>query len=1177
MEPPAIDLEYQLEDGVAAETGRVFLGGVEALARLLITQSSLDRARGWKTAGFASGYRGSPLGAVDTAFWRSAKRFEERGIRFLPAINEELAATAVLGTQRVESDPQRTVDGVFALWYGKGPGLDRAGDALRHGNAYGSSPRGGVIVVVGDDHGCVSSSMPHQSDFVMQGWQMPVLSPATIGEMIEFGLYGWAASRFSGAWVGLTALSEVVESSRTIELGLLARHFDVATDYAPPPGGLHYRWPDLPSLAIEERLAHKLDALRAFARANPIDRMLLDPAAADLGIITCGKAHLDLLEALRRLEVAPQDLAAAGIRWLKVGQSFPLETQRIRAFAHGLREIFVVEEKGPFVERQVRALLYRAADAPLLLGKQAADGSPHLSALGELRPSRVIGRFADWLARNRPPLDRRDRVVDFTAPPILANDVDSTPAAKRVPYFCSGCPHNTSTRVPDGSRAQGGIGCHFMASWMERETSGLIQMGGEGVDWVSHAMFTRDRHVFQNIGDGTFYHSGHLAIRQAVAAGATMTYKILYNDAVAMTGGQPVDGPISVVGVAQKLDAEGVTRIAVISEPEVHAVRDRTAFPKGTTFHERGELDAVQRVLRETAGVTALIYDQTCAAEKRRRRRKGKLEDPARRPYINRAVCEGCGDCGTASNCLSVEPVETVFGRKREINQSSCNKDYSCLNGFCPSFVTVEGGGLRKEGAARSAPQAARLAAAIDALPAPPAWSWGGPFDLLICGIGGTGVVTVGALATMAAHLEGLHASQLDFTGFAQKGGSVLCHVRLARSAQALNQVRIDTQQADAVLACDLAVAASPEALQTVKAARTRIIANLHQTPTASFVRDPDANLLASQLVDRLRFAIGPERLQGIDANRLAEDLLGDSIYANVLLMGCLWQAGLLPLELPALLRAIELNGADVAANRLAFGVGRLALAAPAELVVTAPRADAPARTLEALIEAHARHLADYQDAALAQRYRALVERVRACEAAVTGAASTKATDSLTAAVARAYGKLLAVKDEYEVARLYTDGRFEQELERRFQGDYRIRYLFAPPLVAHARTGEGAPRKISFGSWIRPLLKIMARGRRLRGTAFDVFGHTAERRLERQLIVDYERDVERVLDELEPARLATGKEIAALPESMRGFGHVKLANVALARARARELWDAWEKRERRPVRSREVPIPVVAR
>ena len=1159
LDPSVRRPDYQLSDHLWARSGAIYLTGTQALVRLLVMQRERDAAAGLNTQGFISGYRGSPLGMVDQAVWKAGKKFLEAGIRFVPAINEELAATQVLGTQRVESDPERTVEGVFGMWYGKGPGVDRAGDAIKHGNAYGSSPHGGVLVVAGDDHGCVSSSMPHQSDLAFQAWQMPIVAPANVAEMLSFGLYGWALSRYSGAWVGFTALSEVVESAGTVDLDAVRAQVDawVAADavrertgHVAPADGLHYRWPDLPSLRIESRLADKLAAVAAFARVNSIDREVIASPQASVGIVTCGKAHLDLMEVLRRLQISPDMLAAAGVRLYKVGLSFPLETTRMRTFAQGLREILVIEEKGALVETQLRDLFYNAPPEarPVLVGKHDCDGTPLVSALGELRPSRLIELVAHWLAAHFPDNavlgDHLQHVRDFTPPEVLANASDSV---KRLPYFCAGCPHNTSTKVPEGSTARAGIGCHFMANWMDRSTAGLIQMGGEGVDWISHAMFTKTPHVFQNLGDGTYYHSGYLAIRQAVAAKATITYKILFNDAVAMTGGQPVDGVISVDAIARQVESEGVKQVVVVSDDigKYDAIKGK--FPAGTEFFDRSELDAVQRRLREVVGVTVLIYEQTCAAEKRRRRKKGELVDPPKRLLINEAVCEGCGDCTVQSNCVAVLPLDTALGRKRKIDQTACNKDYSCEKGFCPSFVGVTGGKLRKKSGALSTGKDAFLAR-VGALPLPDARVWDGPWDLLVTGVGGTGVVTVGALIAMAAHLEGKSASVLDFMGFAQKGGSVLSFVRLADVPERLNQVRIDTQQADAVLACDMVVAASPEALQTVRHGRTRIVTNVHEIPVAESLKNPDADLKSELLLAKMRFAAGDEQVETFDAQALAEEFLGDTVTANIVAMGYAWQRGLVPIGLPAMQRAIELNGVAVENNLLSFALGRLAAGNPAALreeAVAAPRDD----TLDGLIARGIAHLTGYQNAAWAQRFEATVRRVQRAEQSLAG---HDAALPLACAVARSLTKLMSYKDEYEVARLYTDGGFQRQLAEQFEGDLKLEFHMAPPLLARPKNGQ-PPKKIALGAWMLPLMTWLAKGKALRGSWLDVFGHTDERRMERELIAQFERRVDELLADLTAERLPVAVQIAALPLSMRGYGHVKIANVALARAREAEL------------------------
>ena len=1150
---PARISNYQLADNIWAGHGQIFLSGTQALVRLMLMQRQHDAAKNWATQGFISGYRGSPLGMVDQVIWKQGGKFKAAGIEFVPAINEELAATQVLGTQRVESDPERTVAGVFALWYGKGPGVDRAGDAIKHGNAFGSSPHGGVLVVAGDDHGCVSSSMPHQSDQAFQSWHMPVVSPADVSELIAFGLYGVALSRYSGAWVGMTALSEVVESSATVDLDPIlaqaqgwksADEVQALTGHRYPEDGLHYRWPDLPSLRIESRLQDKLAAVAAFAQVNSIDRTVIDSPAAHVGIVTAGKAHGDLMEVFRRLGLNGPDVAAAGVRVVKLGLTFPLEATRMCEFARGLTEILVIEEKGAVVEQQLRDLFYNApaAQRPAIIGKRDTHGQPLISALGELRPSRLMVQVAGWLqkhctgaaALNIPLL----KVRDFVPAEMLSNASD---AVKRLPYFCAGCPHNTSTQVPQGSTAGAGIGCHFMANWMDRDTAGLIQMGGEGVDWVSHSRFTRTPHVFQNLGDGTYYHSGYLAIRQAVAANTRITYKILFNDAVAMTGGQPVDGVISVDAIARQLESEGVKTLAVMSDDIGKYEGLKSKFPALVTFHPREDLDTVQRRMRELPGVSVLIYEQTCAAELRRRRKKGELVEPPRRLMIHEGVCEGCGDCGVKSNCVAVLPHETRWGRKRKIDQTHCNKDYSCANGFCPSFVSVIGGQTRRKKGASPTVQAQLLEQAR-ALPDIHPHNTEAPWDLLVTGVGGTGVVTVGAVIAMAAHLEGKQASVLDFMGFAQKGGAVLSFVRIAATRQLLNQVRIDTQQADAVLACDAVVAAAPEALQTIRHGRTRVLVNVHETPVADSVQNPDADLRTDLLIEKMRFAAGADQVESFDAQNLAQAILGDTLTSNILAMGYAWQRGLIPVSLAAIERALLLNNVAVSANQLAFSIGRLAAGNPGALS-TEPLATPLPHDVDAFVATAVQQLEVYQNSSWSDRYRGLIAQAKA---AIQDRGP--AHDALLLVVAQSLFKLMSYKDEYEVARLFSDASFQAQLDQQFEGDYRLAFHMAPPSLVWGKAGA-VPRKIALGAWMRPLLALLAKGKFLRGTPWDPFGKNAERQLERQLIEDYVARLRELLPLRHDERLDALRELLALPLSMRGFGHVKLKHIQAAQTR----------------------------
>ena len=1126
---------YELNDRYRRESGRVLLTGTQALVRIPLMQRTMDQAAGLNTAGFVSGYRGSPLGMVDLELWRAKQFLAESDIEFLPAVNEDLAATAVLGSQQVETDPGKTVDGVFGIWYGKGPGIDRAGDALKHGNAYGSSPNGGVLVVAGDDHGCISSSMPHQSDVAFLTFMMPHLNPANVAEYLEFGLYGIALSRFSGMWVGFKAISETVESAMSIELPPYPQF--ARPDYEPPATGLHYRWPDFPGPQIEERLEAKKAATLAFAAANPIDRKIFNVPDARFGIVTTGKAHLDLMEALRLLGINEAEARRLGVDVYKVGMVWPLEPQGALDFVQRKHEVLVVEEKRGIIESQFKEYFY---DYPgrkpkRMVGKADENGERLVPWIGELSPLQltpIVARRLDREFGGDRFRKRADGLLRERGPEIEVG------GAKRMPYFCSGCPHNTSTKVPEGSRALAGIGCHFMASWMERDTDGLIQMGGEGVNWIPRSRFNGGQHVFQNLGDGTFYHSGSLAIRQAIAAGTNITYKILYNDAVAMTGGQPVDGPLSVQGIAQSVRAEGVERIALISdEPELFRASD---FPTGTTISHRRDMDTIQRELREIPGVTVLIYAQTCATEKRRRRKRGKLEDPQKFVIINDLVCEGCGDCSVESNCLSVVPRETPFGRKRQIDQDSCNKDYSCLNGFCPSFVTVEGNVRRPKASSRYGEQLESLSATLPAAEIPAIDTC---YDLLVTGVGGTGVVTVGALITMAAHLERKGASELDFMGFAQKFGPVLSYLRIGDQPADINQVRIEPARADALIGCDLVVSSSPKASITYQRGHTRALVNTAEMLTGDFVRHRDASLRADERVKAIGEAIGEDRVSTIDANKLAHRLMGDTIYANVLMLGCAWQAGLIPVSLDALLRAIELNGVKVEENKQAFTWGRVAATrhdAIVELVGTSePGIDEP---FDDMVERRRAFLVDYQDLTLADRYVSLVQRVRDAESAAAPG------DHLSRTVARAYFRLLSYKDEYEVARLHTQPKFLHSIREEFGGNAKLRFHLAPPLFARKKDARGRPLKKQFGGWILPVFRILARMRRLRGTAFDPFGYTAERRMERELIKKFEQ----LLDEALPGLTAANRgEITARAGEfleIRGFGPVKEAAVENMRA-----------------------------
>ncbi|WP_206514468.1 indolepyruvate ferredoxin oxidoreductase family protein [Xanthomonas euvesicatoria] len=1203
-----VDADYTLDHKYTRTDGRIYLSGVQALVRLPLLQRLRDDAAGLETAGFISGYRGSPLGGLDLELWRARKHLDAAKVTFTPGLNEDLAATMVWGTQQTNLFPGANVQGVYGMWYGKGPGVDRSGDVFKHGNAAGTSPFGGVLALAADDHACRSSTLPHGSEDEFVSAMMPILNPAGVQDILDMGLLGWAMSRYTGRWIGFKTIAETVESSASVDVDPFARTIVLPEDFALPPGGLSIRWPD-PPVDQEMRLhRYAIAAAQAFARANHIDKVVLDSPNARLGIVTTGKSYLDVLQALEYLGLDAQACAQIGIRVYKVGMTWPLEPAGISAFAQGLEDIVVVEEKKAFIERQMKELFYNwpasAGARPSIVGKYDEQGAWILPSTGELTPATiaaVIGRRILRLLQsstiNTDSIQQRLRWMDAKEAEM------ALPRAQfpRVPHYCSGCPHNTSTAVPEGSRALGGIGCHYMVTWMNRATDTFTHMGGEGVTWSGQAPFTDTPHVFQNLGDGTYFHSGSLAIRQSVATGVNITYKILYNDAVAMTGGQPVDGTLTVPDIAHQLRAEGIHEIAVVSDDIGKWTRRRELFPPEVAFHDRGELDAVQQHLRTVKGVSILIFDQTCATEKRRRRKRGKLVDPPKRVMINSLVCEGCGDCGEKSFCVSVLPKETEFGRKRQIDQSNCNKDYSCVAGFCPSFVTVHGGAPRK-GKRRDA------STLLDTLPSPPKrTALERPWNILITGVGGTGVVTIGALLGMAGHLEGKGATVLDQTGLAQKGGAVTTHIRIARQPADIHAVRIAAGEADLVLGCDMVVVNDYWALSKVRDGRTQVVLNTYEAMPGTFTTQPDLQFPAAEIIAGVRTALGGQEPLLLDATQLATALLGDAIASNLFVLGYAWQHGLVPLSHAALMRAIELNGAAVAMNQQAFAWGRLAAIdlpavqraaglasadAPAHLHgdtphargpgsweehdlsgQSAPRAlaqtdgstlhgevAAPAAPLDdeqlahSLDEAIARRVAfltDYQDAAYAQRYRSLVERVRTHELQRVPGSS-----ALTEAVARYAFKLMAYKDQYEVARLYTRGDFQRRLQQQFEGDYTLRFHLAPPLLAK-KDAHGNLIKREYGPWMFTAFKLLARLKFLRGGKFDVFGYSEERRGERRLIADYSATVDMLLERLDADNVGLAAQIASIPEHIRGYGHVKHAHLQEARAREAALLAQW--------------------
>jgi indolepyruvate ferredoxin oxidoreductase len=1116
-------------------------------------QRARDAAAGLNTAGFISGYRGSPLGGYDLQLRGEQARLEAAHITFRPGVNEDLAATAIWGTQQVPLLPGAKYDGVFAIWYGKGPGVDRSGDPIKHGNRMGTSPHGGVVLAFGDDHHGKSSTIAHQSEQALAANGVPVLYPANVQEYLDLGLHAFGLSRCAGLWVGFKCVNETVESTSTVDVDperIVIRAPDSA---ASPAGGVHARFGFDPPGDDVRLMRHKLPLAQAYARANRLDRVTHGPATAGgLGIVAAGKSWLDVVQALAALGLDAGRLASVGVAVYKPALIWPLEPEGLAAFARGRRELLFVEEKAAFMEVQAAHLLYNLADdeRPRIVGKRDEAGRTLLPSDVVLEPleiARLLGARLRALGVADPALEARLALLEARVEEARTRRGGS---AARVPYFCSGCPHNTSTRVPEGSIAFGGIGCHTMAINMNRSTLPPTQMGGEGLTWTGIAPFTNLPHAFQNLGDGTYFHSGLLAIRAAVVAGVNLTYKILVNDAVAMTGGQPVEGQLSVAEITRQLRAERVERIAVVSD-DTAKYGAAPGFAAGVTVHDRAGLELVQRSLREVKGVSAIIYDQVCAAEKRRRRKRGRMPDPSRRVLINPLVCEGCGDCSVQSNCVSVEPLETEFGRKRVIDQSSCNKDYSCVQGFCPSFVTVEGAKLRKAEAASVNDEA--LADLAEPVPAAAREC----VNVLITGIGGTGVVTVGAVLGMAAHLEGKRASVFDMTGLAQKGGAVLSHLRIAERSESIAAARVGMLEADLVLGCDLVVTASAEVLRAIDRGRTSVAVNTHLVPTAMFQLDPDLDFRAHECLAQLEAVAGPGKAASIDASRAALKLLGDTLGTNMLMLGFALQKGWLPVRRDSVERAIELNGTAVPFNKRALALGRLAAQEPErfkELLSVAGGSGGSTghATPNAPVASRERFLTEYQDAAYAARFRALVDKVAAVEQARTPGRS-----ALAEAVARYYFKLLAYKDEYEVARLYAGAAFRAQLAATFSGDYRLTFHLAPPGLTRRDPESGEPLKREFGGWLLPLFALLARLRFLRGTRFDVFGYSAERRLERRLILDYERLITELLGGLSPDRHALAVELARIPEQIRGFGHVKARHLASARAHEAELLAKW--------------------
>ncbi len=1150
-------LKISLDDKYALDRTRAYMTGIEALVRLPILQHQRDLKAGLNTAGYISGYRGSPLGGVDQALWKARNYLDKHNIHFQPGVNEDLAATSVWGSQQVNLFPGAKYDGVFGMWYGKGPGVDRSMDVIRHGNAFGTSKYGGVLAIAGDDHGCKSSTLPYQSEHMFIGASIPVLSPANVQEVLDLGIYGWELSRYSGCWVALKAITENMDSAISAEIDPSRVNIVIPDDFEMPEEGVHGRWPSTP--LEQERILNKyrIYAARKFARANQLNRVMIDSPNARLGIITTGKAYLDVMQALDDLGIDEALAAHIGIRVLKVGMPWPLEPVTTHEFAKGVEEILVVEEKRSIIEDQLTGQLYNwpVDERPRVIGEYDEHGADLLSNLSELTPAMVARTIAARIERFYSNPTIKERLAFFEA----KEQTLAKPRKKldRVPHYCSGCPHNTSTKVPEGSRAMAGIGCHYMVTWMDRNTDTFTQMGGEGATWIGQAPFTETKHIFQNLGDGTYFHSGLLAIRAAHASGVNITYKILYNDAVAMTGGQPIDGPLTVDMIVQQLRGEGIKRIAIVSDdPDKHG--DSVPVFDGLTVDHRDQLERVQREIRDVSGTSIIIYDQTCAAEKRRRRKKGTLEDPPVRVFINEDVCEGCGDCSVQSNCLSVIPKETPFGRKRAIDQSACNKDYTCLKGFCPSFVTVTGGALRKnKNSGQSAP--------LSKLPAPKMPEIEQPWNVLITGIGGTGVLTIGSILAMAAHIEGKGCTTLNQTGLAQKFGAVVSHVRIGQQQEDIHAVRIAAGDADLLLGCDLVVSDSDDALAKLHRSRSHAVVNDSETVTAEFIRNPDAEFPTEEMKQTIREEVGGDKAHFVNATKIATALLGDSIASNLFLLGYAYQMGLIPVSEDSIYQAIELNNVAVEFNQQAFAWGRSAahdLEAVARTAGIETGEEKKPETLEEELKRYEHFLADYQNDDYASQFHDFIEKVKGSCAA----SFVDREQQFVAAVARSLFKLMAYKDEYEVARLFSHPDFKKNLDAQFEGRYKLNFHLAPPMLAKQDQITGHLIKRVFPGITLRLFTVLAKLKGLRGTRWDLFGYSKERKQERGLITEYRQRIEQILADISLENFDSALQIAQLPQKIRGYGHVKQHSIEQYKEKQAVLMDKYYGREEKVVR-----------
>ena len=1116
--------DVSLKDKYDLDKNQILLNGTQALVRLMLMQKERDKSNGQNTAGLVTGYRGSPMGSVDFQMQIAEKELSDSDIIFQLGLNEDLAATALWGAQQSELRGEGTFDGVFGLWYGKGPGVDRSGDVMRHANMSGTSKLGGVLMAMGDDHTGESSTTLHQSDFALIDAMMPILSPAGVQEILDFGLLGIAMSRFAGVWVGLKCIKDTIEVTSVVDADPQRLNISYP-ELEEPEGGLNIRLVDLP-VTQEERL-HNFKKLAAekFARENGLDRHIHGKSNAKIGFVAAGKNWLDLAHAMQLLGLEEAECDRLGVKTYKIGMVWPLDVDSFEEWAEGLDLIIVVEEKRKILEPQIKEVLFNKVKRCRVLGHKDAEGNvlfPTQYAIEPIMIAQNLGKILCDEGKVTDKISSALKVLDE------ASKSDNAPElATRTPYFCSGCPHNTSTKIPEGSRAYAGIGCHYMVQWMDRDTLGYTHMGGEGANWIGEAPFSNRAHVFQNLGDGTYNHSGIQAIRAAISAETTITYKVLFNDAVAMTGGQGNDGGLDAYKIVNELSAIGVKNLAVVYDEKEDI--DFKLFPKDIDIAERNELLNIENKYKNLSGVSAIVYVQTCAAEKRRRRKRGLFPDPDKRVFINSDVCEGCGDCGVQSNCVSIVPIDTEFGKKRAIDQSSCNKDFSCIKGFCPSFITLEGAKLKKESIGNLI---------IPSLPEPHLPNINNTYNLVITGIGGTGVVTIGALLAMAAYLDGKGAGMMEMAGLAQKGGAVHIHCRISKNPEDITAIRVATSEADAIIGGDLVTTAGSRTLSLMQNGRTKAVVNGHETITGEFTRDANFSIPSDQLLLAIEAKIGNNNVKFHNFSELSKKMLGDSIYANIMILGAAWQNGMVPLTKAAVNRAIELNGTNVANNIKAFELGRWVISDPEiAMKLNVDQKTTLPVSIKERIDLFCNHIELYQNKDLARKFKNTIIEI--------------IDEDIKEICLVSYHKLLTYKDEYEVARLHSSV-IKDKISSQFSEFKKITFHLAPPLISKVGQ-DGRPIKREFGQWILVLFKMLASLKFLRNTAFDPFGYSNDRKLERSLIVKFEQDMKDFLFDLNGTNKSLIKELLTLPQNVKGFGPVKEAAIKAVLRRRKEL------------------------